>query len=181
MRSILFFLICGSVIADSKVEADLRARLAESETARTELIHANQDLTRRIAGLQALALATANAANMAAAARDKAQAKGHAEEKDAVTQAQAESTQTLSNTDSSVKSMSEFEKQLARTELDVHRVVTLQQNETYLLIILTVLGFAFTGTIVFYNRRRPARQKKNRRLSDIDMEEQRKKNKIAEK
>ena len=146
MRFALFFLSCA-LLADSKYEADLERRLSASETARTELIRANADLSRRLGISQAISRALVKAASELAAVNSAQLKKTHAEEKGAVAQAQDESTQTLANTDASVRAETEFEKQLARIEKNLIKLM-------WGMIGLIVLMLCFVGVIIYAPRRR---------------------------
>jgi hypothetical protein len=127
------------------VEADLRTRLAASEAARVVAVR-----DKTLLGAQVSALITANnSLNKKLAAIYEAASDSQVDSRTAVAKAQAESAQTLSNTDFSVKSQAEFEKQLTRVEVDVHSTVTAQRYETMLLVVMTIILFSFTGFLAY--------------------------------
>ena len=155
------------VSADSGVEKSQHSqivalesnlRLANAQV--TALTKANLELKQRIS--DAKLSATGTVATMSAQiARNSAtaasQAKTHDEEHGAVVQAQEESTQTLTNTDASIRAQAEFEKQNLALARDLHAVIKTQSREMILLLVLTCIVLAFTGVIwIAYRKSSPA-------------------------
>jgi seryl-tRNA synthetase len=135
----------GLAWGDSRTEAKLRtanAQIVALVKQVAALTKENAALTKGLAEAKAASKET----HAAISEQIKSQAKTHAGEQEAVSQAQAESSQTLSNTDLSVRAETEFEKQLSRVESDVKGLLRL-------MVILTVLLLAFTGAIVFSTHR----------------------------
>lgn len=144
-------LLVGIVLADSKSEADLRVKVASEEAARIVAAKNNAVLTAQVN-----ALIKSNA-DLAARLKDiaKAAISANADKLDgaaAVVQAQAESTQTLVNTNQSVEAQTEFEKQLTRVETNLNSVLASVKHAVELLIVLTALVLCFTGAIVYSSR-----------------------------
>jgi uncharacterized iron-regulated membrane protein len=132
--AILFVLAFAAVArADVTTEKDLRATVA--------ILRARVD-----------ALTAMNAA-LVAKLPAAGETKTHAAERGAVLQAQAETTQTNGFVTDSQSRQIEFEKQLTALQVDLHKVVGLQQNAMYMLVVLFILVASFTGTVVYSNRR----------------------------
>ena len=132
--AILFVLAFAAVArADVTTEKELRATVA--------ILRARVD-----------ALTAMNAA-LLAKLPTSAETKTHALEKGAVLQAQAETTQTNAFVTDSQSREIEFEKQLTALQINLHKVVQLQQNAMYMLVVLFIIVAMFTGTVVYSNRR----------------------------
>lgn len=98
----------ASAEPDSRTEADLRRQLLisqeENATLKKELVLANSQLKEQ--------LAVARAVPRELQTKVQSLVQAHADEKSAIEQTQAQSTQTLMNTDASITKQIEFEKQL---------------------------------------------------------------------
>lgn len=142
-RLCVFILVFAAFArADVTVERELRATIAI--------------LTARIAALTAMnaALVQKLASSNATASAVKAQGQTHSEEKGAVLQAQAETSETNTTTASSLAHQIEFERQMSLLQVDLHQVVISQRTAMYMLLIMFLLVSAFTGAVVYSTRRR---------------------------
>jgi hypothetical protein len=144
---------------------DLRAQVAAKDTAlRTALrdnialIKANKDLSDRLAPLEKLR-ATEQSKTTRLATEIVKSGDANAAVALATAQANAEITRIASSLIDAKQT--EFERQLTRVEEDIKSVVKLLSGATYLLVILTVLIFSFTGVIVYSTRRRPSQEPHN--------------------
>jgi hypothetical protein len=146
MKRLCVFILAFAAFAraDATAEKELRATIAI--------------LTARIASLTAMnaALVQKLASSNATAVTVKAQEKTHIEEKGAVLQAQAETSETNATAASSLAHQIEFERQMSLLQLDLHKVVLSQTYAMYMLILMFILVSAFTGTVIYSTRRRPA-------------------------
>ncbi len=129
--------LTGPALADSKTETVLRTKIAAQD--------------------QQIAALTKQLAERVTIANKIKTLDGSVGEKLAVATAQAESSQTLANTDSSISRQIEFEKQLSALQIDLHKAVdlqigsaSLQKSYMYLLVIQTILFLACLGFIVFH-------------------------------
>jgi len=78
----------------------------------------------------------------------KSQTKTSTEKQD-VLQQQSESTDTINVVVQVAKAQKEYEKQLSALQIDLHKVVNVQQASIYLMCVIALLGLIFTGIIGF--------------------------------
>jgi hypothetical protein len=146
MKRLFVFILMFAAFAraDVTVEKELRATVAI--------------LTARIAALTAMnaALVQKLASSNATAVTVRAQEKTHTEEKGAVLQAQAETSETNATASSSLAHQIEFERQMSLLQVDLHQVVISQRYAMIMLILTFIIVLAFTGTVVYSTRRRHA-------------------------
>lgn len=150
-RSIVAFILVLSAVAqaDTPTERKCQATISTLTAQLAVATKATAELRQKLDAANA-----ARDAHNNVSTQIKEQNKTHAEEAGAVTQAQMETTDTL---DTSVKNLNhqiEFEKQLAALQVDLHKVVSLQRDATYLLILMFALMLSFTGGVVYTTRRR---------------------------
>jgi hypothetical protein len=149
-RAVLFILAFTAVArADVTTERELRAQVSTLTAQVAKLTKDNTALRQKLDDAARVA-----SSSSAVSSQLKSQDKTHAEEKGAVLQAQAETSETNATASNSLAHQVEFERQMSLLQVDLHKVVVSQQYAMYMLILMFLLVSAFTGVIVYSARRR---------------------------